>query len=193
MHHGRGRFRVADGGVYEGEWRDGQESGHGVYRAGANEYEGQWAEGALKRGTWRREGKLYFEGEFVSLEHGFRPHGLGTLYGADGKPVYTGGFVQGRRAGTGRELTEEGGVYTGEFAGDTRHGQGVLKGDQGDVYTGEWSLGLRSGRGEIVFGNGNGSFEGFWDTDRPEGHGKRIWPKASVCITPPPPLASARG
>ena len=88
---------------------------------------------------------------------------------------YTGDFVDSKRDGRGVEHADDG-VYTGEFADDARSGHGTLKGPEKDVYCGQWDAGLRSGKGSLVFGNGNGKYEGAWMFDRPEGHGVRVWP-----------------
>lgn len=181
VHHGRGRFRVADGGVYDGEWRNGQESGNGKYIAPPNEYEGTWTEGQLLRGVWRREGKVHYEGEFISEEHAFLPHGIGKLLDTEGNVAFEGSFQEGKRAGRGTEWLVDG-IYAGEFENDARSGKGTLQSSLGNVYDGEWRLGVRSGQGLMTFGNGNGYFKGQWDEDRPEGEGKRAWTREGVAL-----------
>lgn len=40
--HGKGVFTFANGDVYDGEWRNGQKHGHGVYKQGNTTFEGEF-------------------------------------------------------------------------------------------------------------------------------------------------------
>lgn len=80
---GYGKKSYGDGSSYEGNWKNGQRNGYGVYREKDYRYEGNWKNNNYngygrqfwpteKRSTWSSQ----FEGNFVDGQR----HGVGTWY-----------------------------------------------------------------------------------------------------------------
>ena len=80
---GYGKKTYGDGSTYEGNWKNGQRNGYGVYREKDYRYEGNWKNNNYngygrqfwpteKRSTWSSQ----FEGNFVDGQR----HGVGTWY-----------------------------------------------------------------------------------------------------------------
>lgn len=82
-----------------------------------------------------------------------RPEGLGTAQWYEhGRPIdrFIGTYLNGKRAGEGQYVWNEGVRYDGTYADDVPNGRGVLKLD-GDTFAGEWKAGcFRRGDGRVV-------------------------------------------
>ena len=80
---GRGCYRFADGGVYEGSWVSNLQEGYGVMRyASGSVYEGQWEQGMQNgRGVFRFASGSEYDGEWVRGKR----HGRATYRYADGR------------------------------------------------------------------------------------------------------------
>jgi len=135
---------MPDDGSYEGEYKDGEWHGFGVY-------------------SWP-SGKRY-EGQFESGQF----HGLGIQTFPSAK-VYEGEFVRGRRQGHGVISLETGDTYRGTWHWNDEHGHGIHRWVSGRpwldgrTYTGEYKLGTR--RGCAVRTAADGSVrEGQWRGD----------------------------
>ena len=81
--HGRGAYHFADGGVYEGDWRNNLQEGIGAMRyTSGSVYEGQWARGLQHgRGVFRFASGSLYDGEWSEG----RRHGKATCRYADGR------------------------------------------------------------------------------------------------------------
>lgn len=81
--HGRGVYRFADGGVYEGSWVDNLQEGWGAMRyASGSVYEGTWRGGMQDgRGIFRFVSGSEYDGEWVRGKR----HGKATYRYADGR------------------------------------------------------------------------------------------------------------
>jgi len=89
LYNGVGVLYGDDGKIlYEGAFLDGLYDGNGVLSLGNNvTVEATFQAGeVLGTARYLRNGKLYYEGDIVNL----LPEGVGTLYGRDGKALYTG-------------------------------------------------------------------------------------------------------
>jgi len=140
-----GIYRYADGGVYEGDWRNGKYNGQGSYTyAGGDIYEGEW-----------RDGKRHDQGKY-------------TYINGD---VYEGCWKDGDYHGQGKISYPDGEVYEGEWRDGKRHGQGRYTCNNGDVYEGGWRDGKYHGQGRYTYANGN-VLKGEWKDDKKHGQGK---------------------
>ncbi len=95
-------------------------------------------------------------------------HGQGVVVGT---VRYNGGFVAGRKHGTGTKTWPNGDRYEGEFANDLKHGYGVYvwgPGSQwaGQRYTGQFVSDQRQGSGVYEWPDGR-QLAGQWRNDRP--------------------------
>ena len=156
---GSGRLEYEDGGIYQGDFVQGNWSGHGRHaKPNGDVYEGSFFENARHGvGTYRyRDGKRVFEGRYVM---GQRVDGKMT-YG-DGS-VYKGQWYDGKRHGRGTYRFKDSSVYKGEFVQDVIHGVGQLVWPDGAKYIGEWSSGHRHGLGKEYTADGRMRYEGKW-------------------------------
>ena len=104
---GRGKQVFADGGGWEGEFKDGKLHGHGKQVwAWGDVYEGQWKEG--------------------------KKHGKGRYAFADGG-IYEGEYEAGLKHGYGKEAFVQGITYEGEYQRGQPHGKGKFTYDDGSV------------------------------------------------------------
>jgi hypothetical protein len=82
------------------------------------------------------------------------PHGKGKItydFGAQGKTVYEGYFVDGKYHGKGKITWNNGAVYEGDFANDEYHGKGKFTNAWGTtVYEGDFVNGKYHGKGELT-------------------------------------------
>lgn len=123
-----GRFEFDDGGVYSGEWQDGQAHAFGVCTGPNNQgkYEGFW-------------------------QNGFEVSGVYTW---PDQHVYRGEWKDGKINGNGVEDCSKW-TYLGEWKNGLRHGSGVLINKKtGSRYEGTWSYGLQEGYGGEISGDG---------------------------------------
>ena len=93
---GHGTFRIEDGGIYTGKWKEGLRNGNGVYAS---------IDGAIYSGPWLND-RFHGRGVFVS----------------ETNQVYTGDWKNGLRHGSGIETWANGACYTGYYHLDKRNG-----------------------------------------------------------------------
>ena len=135
--NGNGVFRVANGDVYEGEWKHGQQHGHGVYT---------WSEGDLYTGSWD-DGK---------------PHGRGVFVYSNGR-IYDGFFARGSRQGMGVFTWPNGAKYEGEYRMDKRNGTGFFVYADGRAYKGQYQDDRPHGHGIEYTKDGGVLYDGMWE------------------------------
>lgn len=164
-----GELRTPDGGIYQGELRDGRMHGQGAlaWDSGAR-YEGGFEagqmsgagrlvlpDGSVMQGIFRN-GALNGEGR-VELPDGtvlrgwFRHgvlHGQGQSSGPDGR--YEGAFRHGRYAGRGELALADGSSYRGEFRDGRFDGRGRFRAFSGEIYEGGFAAGQFSGQGVVT-------------------------------------------
>jgi hypothetical protein len=141
---GSGTLRLAEGDVYDGDWKDGKRHGHGVFvTLDGDIYNGGWTEGAYHGYgvfVWSA-GKIY-RGDYVNGER----HGQAVMtwpYGAN----YQGEYANDKRNGKGIYVYADGRCYTGEYRDEKPHGYGQLKATDGTIiYDGAWEFGEYLGR-----------------------------------------------
>ena len=126
--HGRGVYAWAIGDRYEGELRDGEFHGHGVYT---------WADGAR------------YEGEFRDDKF----HGRAVFTAADGSR-YEGEFRDDKRYSRAVLTEAHGSRYKGEFRDDKRNSRAVLTEADGGRYEGEFRDDKRHSRAVFTTADG---------------------------------------
>lgn len=139
--HGKGRMIYPDGGVYEGDWKNGVMEGKGKYIFTYGDiYEGDFRNNVIE-GTGKYiygNGEIY-EGDYKNNVM----EGKGKFISANGD-IYEGGYKNGRFDGHGKTTFKNGDIYEGSFKQDMEHGQGRLSDRNGRIiYDGLWNMGKR--------------------------------------------------
>ncbi|XP_001603152.1 radial spoke head 1 homolog [Nasonia vitripennis] len=151
--HGFGRYLLANGDTYEGEYCRGLRHGHGLYvfKLGAR-YEGQWRRG--------------------------QKHGRGSFVYPDGTR-YEGEWKRDKRCGFGAYHYRNGDVYEGTWRQDYRHGLGSYTyADGGCKFYGSWIADRMQGIGQLT--HQRHRYHGFWETNLPQGRGCYIFENGSM-------------
>jgi hypothetical protein len=192
--HGQGKYKYADGDIFEGEFSE-DEFVRGTYRcSNGNAYEGEMSgsdwhgegtlvetDGDIKDGKWDKSrfmggkwtmGKnrggfppgAVYEGVVKGKKGASLPEGHGKLTVGDG--VWEGAFVGGRMNGQGT-LTKAGKlVFEGEWVNHTRR-KGTYNDKSGGVIVGEFNeKGMPHGQVEATQANGV-VVKGEWKDGRP--------------------------
>ncbi|PRP85687.1 hypothetical protein PROFUN_06521 [Planoprotostelium fungivorum] len=126
--HGPGRL-VEDGGIYEGDFKEGLFGGDGTYTfLNGDKYNGQFQNGL-------------FHGHGVVTESGY---------------VYDGEWSEGNKDGEGtfKMLANPGDHYEGTFANNRFDGVGLYTWANGNTYEGHWRDGKMQGHGRFTFLDG---------------------------------------
>ncbi len=147
--NGTGKFEYADGGVYEGSFKDGWREGHGKYTwAGKDRYEGNWTHG--------------------------NQDGDGSYFNADGSIEFTGRWQNGQRLAAenaeNKNVSDNPDTNNGCISGNCVDGTGVYLLPTGDRYEGSFKDGKRGGPGTYLWKDGS-KYTGNWENDRQEGQG----------------------
>ncbi|XP_072253374.1 alsin-like isoform X2 [Leuresthes tenuis] len=149
--HGFGKYKYANGEVYEGCFCDGQRHGYGMLSSGklartsSSVFIGHWVHDK-KTGYGVHDditrGEKYMGQWLDDQRHGSAV--VVTQYGA----YYEGTFRENKMSGPGVLVSEDDTVFRGEFSDDwTISGKGVLSLVNGDcvdgLFSGEWNTGLK--------------------------------------------------
>jgi hypothetical protein len=133
--NGYGKYIYGNGGVYEGNFKNGYEHGFGRinFNSGAK-YEGEWLNGKKSgKGTYCFADGSVKEGEFVN---GVFVKGSVKLPSGD---KYIGSEVNGMFNGKGTFTWTNGDKYEGDFLDGELHGNGKITKANGTIKTGVWS------------------------------------------------------
>lgn len=154
-----------DDGYYIGETKDGLMHGHGTrfWNENDKKWEGDWENGEASGHV------VVTFGDFVvydgQMEHGL-PNGQGVYTDINNGQRYEGSFVDFKREGEGVLYTEIGDkIYDGEWKNNKYHGYGqyFLRGQC--RYEGNWENGKRNGDGIAYDQNGQEEYNGSWKDD----------------------------
>ena len=174
--NGHGTMTYANGDRYDGEWKDGYENGHGMLTfANGNSYDGDWVNGEMNgNGIYTyANGEKYKvtckEDEIISKEPFETPKTSSTVIRSNQKAKTE--YKQIRY--------DSGDVYEGETQNGKRHGKGKYTWADGDTYEGDWKDGKRCGRGKVIqYGKSPSgetymkySYDGEWLDSKEHGHG----------------------
>lgn len=163
--HGHGKLLMKDGSFYEGQFDNGEISGHGYrkWASSGNQYTGQFIMGELNgQGIMEYGNGKRYEGGWANNMR----QGEGKLIEAGGS-VYEGSFYKNNRHGEGCQTFSNGDQYEGDWVNNTRQGHGVMKYNDGSIYGGQWRANMFNGEGSYIHSSGV-SYEGMWINDRPE-------------------------
>lgn len=151
-------------GIYDGELKNGLPTGYGILHCDdGDRYEGEFALGRFNGygKSIRENGDIRYEGDYKAGLF----NNQGTYYylsmDKQGRKYYKGGFVNGKRAGKGELVWNNGTVYIGNFVDNEMSGSGIMKWPNGDVYEGEFKAGKRNGIGKYTSATGS-MYKGSW-------------------------------
>ena len=169
--NGQGTYTWANGTIYVGEWKGGEQSGQGTLTwANGDKYVGERKDNeSTGQGTYTWANGNKYVGEWKDNER----TGQGTYTWANGNK-YVGEWKEGKKNGQGTYTWANGTIYVGEYKDNERTGQGTLTWENGDFYDGDFIKGLRSGKGMLVRANGN-VYEGDFVGSKITGKGKVTW------------------
>jgi len=160
-HPGRGDIEFEDG-YYIGDTKDGKMHGKGTRYWDANDkkWEGEWKDGEASGHVVVSFGDMViFDGQ---MEHGL-PNGQGTYTDPESGQVYVGKFVDFKREGEGILYTDTNQkIYEGGWKNNKYHGFGwyYMRGQK--RYEGNWENGMRNGEGISYTASGEEEYNGLW-------------------------------
>lgn len=97
-----------------------------------------------------------------------RANGTGTGLWESSGGVYKGHWRDNQRHGYGSYTWSGGEKYEGAFINDKREGHGTYTWPSGERYEGMWKDNKRHGKGTLYDPDGNISYEGGWEDDKPQ-------------------------
>lgn len=172
--HGKGKFFNREKGtLYEGDFRQGMQSGYGITTF---PHGGQYR-GIHHNNEFNGKGEFYFNQTLVSVseyKNGER-HGFGWFLLREGHN-YTGNWENGIAKGQGKMLYKSGDTYEGTFNKGKPNGEGVFTYLNGNKYEGEMFDGKRHGKGKLFVYNGD-QYEGDFKDDEITGQGVLYYEK----------------
>jgi hypothetical protein len=147
--NGIGKYQYANGGVYEGSFKNGLENGQGklIFSSGAR-YEGEFYNGKKNgKGVYYYTNGEVQDGDFVNGE--FR---YGTIKLPSGDK-YIGAVSNGLFNGKGTYIWSDGDKYEGDFVNGKFHGSGKKTLANGSVIEGTWANGNLTQKKEEINSN----------------------------------------
>lgn len=165
---------LPDGGVYQGETKNGLFHGHGTLKySNGSYYEGLFKSGKFHgRGIRQFSNESRYEGDFFEGDMTGQASFSTTDY------QYVGSFREGEFEGQGKISYNNGVVYEGEFLNSLYHGVGVSDSAEGGRYEGEFKENYYHGKGEIVYKDGS-VYRGQFEAGQYQGQGRfsaeEIW------------------
>jgi hypothetical protein len=164
--HGKGQITWEyTGDIYDGEWRHGNQHGHGrIKYATGDVFEGSF-KNDLKhgRGTYQWKDGRQYDGLYVN-DRSEDPNG--TLTWKNGT-LFVGQFARGQRSGKGVIRFPNNVRYQGDFLNGKYNGFGTCTFQDGRVYTGYWKRGKAHGKGKLTEADGTVLHDGDWSHDVP--------------------------
>jgi len=139
----KGKLKLEDGSVYEGDIVNGKPHGKGkITSTTGNVEEGNFVKGKL--------------------------NGKGVMRTKNNSIVYEGNWLDGKMTGKGKMTYSSGIVEEGDFEIALLHGKGKVTNKNGDVFEGDFEWG--HGKGKMTFKNGKVK-EGKWEDGKFKGKG----------------------
>jgi hypothetical protein len=146
---------------WTGACKDGYADGKGTLSWRVFGHGERTLEATLARGDVNGEGTLVDErGTYIGTLRNGVPHGQGYFKYADGKGLYEGGVANGKREGTGVNISTDRSRYEGQWKNDQRNGHGKEVFALGGSYEGEWKNDKFDGKGVIVYTGSGRRYEG---------------------------------
>ena len=177
--NGQGKLILGGQNVYEGNFKDGEYDGIGLYKNKNYIYKGRFIAGK-KNGKGKLEdliNKSVYEGEFKNdLKDGY-----GIEKYCDGS-LYKGYFKEGLKDGKGILMLkgENNYIYEGEFKKNKICGKGKFKWENKKEFIGEWNNNEISGFGVLI--EENTKHIGYFEHDKKQGYGASFYPNQSFVL-----------
>ncbi|MBN8548598.1 MAG: hypothetical protein J0M12_04710 [Deltaproteobacteria bacterium] len=160
---GPGKMAYSDGGVYEGNFKEGYRDGQGTYVwPNKTKYVGTW-----ERGDQNGQG-IFYDAEGKESFNGTWNHGqqIAMVKDAKGQMIATGCVSGNCQEGYGTYVYADGDKYEGGFKGGTRSGMGTFSWGSGIKYVGAWEAGNQNGQGTQYNPDGSVSYSGQWQNGK---------------------------
>lgn len=175
LQSGKGIFTAPDGIRYEGEWKDGLQNGQGIYiDENGDRYEGEFHNG-MKHGNIiitlsnGNQEKVIYRNDIKQRNEAFT--GLWITDINSGCLIWNGDPVQGQ------SIRWDGACLDRKATGKGT-AQWYLNGKPDGRYEGEYKEGKRNGKGRMVSVDGS-HYEGEWKDNHPNGNGSFTWADGS--------------
>lgn len=147
--NGKGKLLLPNESEYEGNFRNNEFDGYGVFKSKSYNYYGSYI-GGKKKGKGKYEdlvNGLIYNGDFSDDQK----NGYGEESYKDGSIIYKGEYKNGLRNGNGililKGKNNETSIFSGEFKNDKINGKGTFKWPNKKEYYGEWENDEISGYG----------------------------------------------
>jgi hypothetical protein len=172
--HGWGRYILADGGIIEGFFEEGNPHGYIRRFAAPN---GTGYEGQFSNNLPNGRGVMYDDKgcitECSTWVNGL-PNGYQIIKNTNGVVVFEGSITNGRKTGKCNWYDDKQKArFTGEFKDDFLEGRGTKHFDNGQIYEGEFKKGVEEGRGVLTMIDGR-KFDGPFLSGKANGKGTLI-------------------
>jgi len=180
LFHGKGSLKYSDGSYYTGQFKEGVFHGEGKQvLVDGTLYEGTFFEGNLTGQFVVKspEEKLHYHYEGELLDGLL--HGQGKLTYNDGN-IYEGEFKNGKYDGDGEFKGEDDSHYKGKFKDGYYHGIGKLIYSNGTTFEGEFKEGRYHGKGVFKDSNDGSHYEGEFKGDYYDGFGKLTYKNGAI-------------
>jgi len=146
--NGQGKLLLPNESEYEGNFKNNEFDGYGVFKSKTYNYWGNFIEG-------KKNGKGKYEDLIKDS-------------------IYEGEFVDDKKNGYGEEKYNDGIIYKGQFKDGLKEGKGTLilkkNKNETDIYEGEFKEDKICGIGRIIFNNKN-EYYGEWENNEMTGYG----------------------
>ena len=179
--NGKGRLIFSDKSFYEGNFKNDEFEGFGIFRTKKYVYEGQFS-GGKKNGKGKLTNliKNYeYEGEFKNDVK----DGYGTEKYFDGS-IYKGQFKNDLKEGKGKLISKDKDnnriEYIGEFKNDKLYGKGIINWSNQKQYYGELNNNEISGFG--ILKDEKSKYIGYFKNDKKNGYGAAFYSEQNFAI-----------
>ena len=149
--NGQGKLLLPNDSEYEGNFKNNEFDGYGVFKSKSYNYYGNF-----------NKGKMKGKGKYEDLIKG---------------SIYDGEFFDDQKNGYGEEKYSDGSVYKGEFKNGLKDGKGILilknNNNESFIYNGEFKKGQICGKGRFKWNNKKEYF-GEWENNEMSGYGNLL-------------------
>ena len=195
---GKGKLIYPDGTYYEGNFKNDLFNGKGIFVNNNSIYNGDFLNGK-KHGKGKIEidiiknknsnnnnnnnnenkiEKKIYEGDW---ENDFiNGNGIEIIQNENGKIIYNGQFIKGKKNGKGKLILSNGSEYYGDFKNDLLEGNGIFKWNDNKYYNGEWNNNCINGFG--ILNEEDKKFIGYFKDDKKNGIGGFIYKESNVIV-----------
>ena len=195
---GKGKLIYPDGTYYEGNFKNDLFNGKGIFVNNNSIYNGDFLNGkkhgkgkieidiiknknSNNNNNYNNENKIekkIYEGDW---ENDFiNGNGIEIIQNENGKIIYNGQFIKGKKNGKGKLILSNGSEYYGDFKNDLLEGNGIFKWNDNKYYNGEWNNNCINGFG--ILNEEDKKFIGYFKDDKKNGIGGFIYKESNVIV-----------